>query len=216
LAKDNGYGPSVAVEKSWDTATLAQTKAVIEDQRQALQNLVDAGKRLSAEAGNSPALKQLAEAHGKYDLGDFDAAKHLAGLSTTTAFNEIAAAKMLTIARNEQAAYKPTFLGRIGMLFANPVGDLSKAQKAYDSGDPTSALKLARSAYDGWHDASNRGLSRLGILAALMCGMSVVVWWLLRRVDHRATAAKSSKEPGHILEPADSRRSGWKDWENTK
>lgn len=215
LAKDNSYGPSVAVSKAWNTGTLAQTKSVIEDQRQALQNLVDAGKRLSAEVGDSPALRQLADAHGKYDLGDFDAAKYLAGLSTTTAFNEIAAAKMLTIARNERASYKPTFVSRIGMVFANPTGDLSQAQKAYDAGDPTSALKLGRSAYDGWHDASNRGLSRLGVLAALMCGLSVVVWWLLRRIARPAHATGATAQ-GHILEPADSRRSGWKDWGNTK
>jgi hypothetical protein len=216
LASDNSYGPSVGVAKSWGTATLAQTKNVIEDQRQALQQLVDAGKRLSAEAGGSPAMLQLADAHGKYDAGDFDEAKHLAATSTTTAFNEIAAAKMLTIARNERASYRPTFLGRIGLLFANPDGDLAKAEKAYSSGDPTSALTLARSAYDGWNGASSRGLSRLGILAAVMCGLSVGVWWLLRRIDRPAAASRATSAQGHVLDSPESRRGSWKDWENTQ
>ena len=220
LANDASLPPSVGVAQSWGTDTMANTKTIIEDQRQVIQGWVDASKQLASEQPDSPALKDLADARDRYAKGDFGEAKKLVAASVTTAYNEVAAGKMIAIAKEKQSSYKSSFLGRIGLLLKNPSGDLARAQSDYGSGNPESALKLSRSAYDDWNDAKSRGLQRLAILAGLMCALSFGVWFALKRLDRdgRQGAKKSSRggAGGHVLESPDARRPSWKDWENTR
>ncbi len=219
MATDAGLPPSLGVAQSWGTDTMAHTQGIVDDQRQAVQALVDAADQLQSEPADSPALKDLADARDKYSQGDFGAAKKLTASAVTMAYNEVAAGKMIELAKAKQAAYKPSFLGRIGLMFSDPSGDLTKAQASYASGDPASALKLSRSAYDSWNDASSRGLQRLAMLAGAMCALSFGVWFALKRLDRdpREAAKKRSKgASGHVLETPEHRQGGWKDWENTR
>jgi hypothetical protein len=208
-----------AVAKSWGSAAIAQTRGVIEDQRQAISAITDATGRLAGEPEGSPSLRQLDQARQEYANGHFDAAEELAATSTTTAFNEVAAVKLIAAAKAKQADFKPSFLSRIGLLFSDPDGDLAEAQRAYDSGDPTRAVKLARSAYETWDGASARGLQFLAILAGVMCGLSGLIWYLLRRLDGPpkdlrtlgVAGPRRGKAPPEPERPA----SSWRDWENT-
>ena len=162
-------------------------------------------------------MKRLAEAREKYLAGDFTSAKRLAANATTMASNEVTAATMLAIAREKQATYKESFLGHVGLLFATPDADLDRAQRDYDAGDADSALRLSRSAYDSWNDADSQGLQRLALLAAMMCALSFVVWWLLRRLDGggaQGVLPGGRLRQGHSLDAPDSRRQNWDDWEN--
>lgn len=212
LEKDAGLPASPGVAKSWGTDTLAHTQAVIENQRVAIQTIVGAAGQLAAEPEDSPARKQLADARDKYATGDFALAKSLASGSTETKFNQTAAGKLIELAKKEQAAFKPSFFGKIGMWMNDPDKDLADAQQALDSGDPKKALDLARSAYDGWHDADSRGLQRLAIFAGLMCALSAGIWYLLRRLDPPARNVGTHVQ-GHYIEPSSVR---WRDWENSE
>jgi hypothetical protein len=98
------------------------------------------------------------------------------------------------------------------MLFTDPAADLAKAETAYAAGDGTAALKLSRSAYDTWNNANRRGIQRLAMLAGLMAGLSLGVWYLLQRMD-RTPAPKRLGE-GHFIDASDERRGSWRDWEN--
>lgn len=80
---------------------------------------------------------------------------------------------MIQVAKEKQASFKPSFFTRIGMYWADPSGDLAKAEAAYLADDPATALKLASKAYDGWKDAQQRGIARLAILMGLMCALTV-------------------------------------------
>lgn len=213
LSQDSNLPAPDAVARSWNTGSMARTQGVIDEQRQAIESITGAGIQLKNEAADSPALKQLAEARDKYAEGDFPGAKSLASNSTATAFNQVAAGKLIELAKAKRAAYHPSFFSRIGMLFSDPGGDLAAAEGAYASGDAEHALKLAKSAYNGWDDASTRGIWRLAILAAIMCSLSVGVWWLLHRLDRSPAIHRNG--PGHYIDPADL-QFGWKDLENPR
>jgi hypothetical protein len=218
MATDAGLPPSVGVGNSWGSDTMPNTRTIIEDQRQVIQGYVDATGQLGSEPPDSPALKQLVDARERYAKGEFGEAKKLVAAAVTTAYNEVAAGKMIAIAKEKQSAYKASFLGRIGLVLKDPAGDLARAESDYQSGHPESALKLSRGAYDDWNNAKSRGLQRLAVIAALMCALSFGVWFALKRLD------RGSREPGrklakgavggHMLDSPDSRRPSWKDWEN--
>ncbi len=212
MEKDATLPSSPGVARSWGSDTLAHTRVVIENQRIAIQTIVDAGRQLSAEPEESLARKQLADARDKYAAGDFTLAKSLASGSAATRFNQTAAGKLIELARKEQAEFKPSLFGKIGMWMTDPDKDLNNAQRALDSGDPAKALELARAAYDGWHEADSRGIQRMAILAGLMCALSAGVWYLLRRLDPPARNLGGVSR-GHYIEPANAR---WRDWDNTE
>jgi len=216
---DAGLAPPDAVAKSWGTAPLARTRGVIEDQRLAVTAISGSAAKLTAEPEGSPALLKLADAKQKFAEGRFDAAKQLAANAVTTAFNEVAAGKMITIAKAKQAEFKPSFLSKVGLLFSDPDGDLAEAQRAYDSGDPNRAVSLSKAAYAAWDGADGRGLQMLAVLTGVMCGLSGLVWYLLRRLDPPSTPFGGRKSAGpagrHNIGDPEERRPSWRDWENT-
>ncbi len=214
LSAEAGLGTPGAVANSWSTTTLARTAVVVEDQRQAVLSIVSATEQL-AERSDDPAVQAaLAEAREKYNASDFTGARSAATGAITGVYNHEAAGKMIALAKEKQGTFKAGFLGRIGMLFSDPDGDLKKAEAAYAAGDGSAALELSRGAYDTWNEASRRGIQRLAILAGLMAGLSFLVYFLLQRME-RVPAPKRPGE-GHYIEISDERRGGWRDWENTQ
>lgn len=215
LGDESSLGQSTAVAKSWGKRTIAQTAGVVEDQRQAIQAIVDARRQLGDRMPDS-AAKKLAEAVVAYGSGDYSGAKRLAADSLTAVFNEEASGKMIELAKAKQSSFKVGFLSRVGLFFKDPDGDLQKAESAYASGDSAGALKYARSAYDGWDGASGRGIQRLAMLMGLMCALSVGVWLLLKKLDGSSSGGPAKRVgEGHYLEPGDERTRNWRDWENT-
>ena len=212
LSADAGLGSPGNVAQSWGSATVSNTAVVVEDQRQAILSIISATEQLASEPEVSRARARLAEARDKYNAGDFAGARASATGGVTDVYNETAAAKMIDVAREKQATFKAGFLGRVGMFFTDPDGDLAKAEAAYAAGDGTAALKLSRSAYDTWDDANRRGIQRLAMLAGLMAGLSLGVWYLLQRMDH--TPAPKRLGEGHFIDASDEGRGSWRDWEN--
>lgn len=215
MADEAGLPQSNGVIDAWPVRRLTEVAALVEDQRQAIVSITAAVRQLAEEAPGSPALRQLDDARDRYAHADYPAAKRVASGSTTTAFNQVAAGKVLAVAREQKASFKPSFLDQVGLLFSDPAGDLAKAEKAYTDGDPTTALRLARSAIDQWDGASGRGLMYLAALAGLMCAVTLGAWWLLRRLDPGRAVLQQRASAGHALAAPDERRGAWRDWENT-
>ena len=208
-----GLGTPPGVAESWGDARIADTQVVVEEQRQAMLAILSATTELKDAPADSAAMQKLAEARELYGKGDYSGAKTAASAGVTAAFNEVAGAKMIAIAKEKQSTFSAGFFGRFGMFGADPDGDLQKAEDALASGDGTLALKLSRQAYDTWDGASERGMQRLAIAAGLMCGLAFLIWFILRKLDGSTPAPKRLGQ-GHFLEDAPERRS-WKDWENT-
>ena len=207
-----GLGTPDGVAKAWGKKKLSETLAVVEDQRQAILAITSATVDLASKPDDSVSKQKLAEAREKYSAGDFAGAKSDAANGVTAAYNDVAAAKMIEIAKEKQREYSPDFFGRIGLFFADPDADLKAAEEAAAAGDGQKALKLARGAYETWDGASGRGIQRLAIVAAVMCGLTFAVYWLLHRLSGPAAARPLGK--GHFLEDAADRKSSWQDWEN--
>jgi hypothetical protein len=206
------------VKNSWNTQSVSGTAGVITDQENALNAIVNSTRVLEHETAGSPSMKQLDQARVKWSEGNLAEAGRLAAMAVTTSYNEDAAIKMIALAKERQATFKAGFLGRIGLLFEDPAGDVEQAQQAYDAGDPTKALALAQGAYETWDGADRTGLMRLSALMAIMCVISGAIWWLLRRLDDADPSVR--RDPyaaagGHNLGDADERRPSWKDWENS-
>lgn len=212
LSAEAGLGTPGKVALSWGTTTLANTRVVIEDQRQAAAAITDAAGRLASEAEDSPARLRLAGARDKFNAGDFTGAKSDAAGAVTDVYNFEAAGKMIELARKKQESFEAGFFARVGMLFTDPAGDLARAEAAYAAGDGGKALELSTAAFETWDDAGKRGIQRLAMLTGVMCALSFLVWYLLQRMD-RAPAAKRPGQ-GHYIDMSDERRS-WRDWENT-
>lgn len=205
-----GLPATQALLGHWGAEPLAASRQRVDDQRQAIAAIAGATVELANEPEGSAALQQLAKAREEYGAGNFVEAERLAAAARTTAFNETASARMLAIAREKQSGFKPSFLTRVGLLFQDPDADLARAEAAYAAGDHAEALRLARAAYTGWTDATERGLMYLSVLAGLMSAVSVGAWWLLRRLDPHRTFERPGGT-GHVIED---RRSGWRDQEN--
>ncbi|MEO8538184.1 MAG: hypothetical protein ABI577_00485 [bacterium] len=214
LSEQAGLGRPDGVGQSWGKKRIADTQVVVENQRQAINTILSSTEAIKEKPQDSPSWGMIAQAREKYSAGDFPGAKSFAANAVTSAYNEVAAGKMIEIAKKKQADFSPGFFGRIGLMFTNPDADLKKAEEAQASGDGTAALKLARGAYDTWDGASERGIQRLAMVAGLMCGLTFVVWFLLRRLEGPGSFKKVGQ--GHVLEVDPQRRSSWKDWENQK
>ncbi|HEX6031156.1 MAG TPA: hypothetical protein VFY90_06975, partial [Tepidiformaceae bacterium] len=214
-----GLPPIDNVKKSWNTGTVRETRGVMADQQQALDAIVNTTRVLENEEPNSPSMKQLAEARDKWAAGDLDGAARLAATAATTAFNEDAALKLIALAKEKQAKFTPSFVGRIGLIGKDPAGQIHRAEEAYAAGDPTKALDLAQSAFKTWDGADRTGLQRLAILMFGMCLLCGGVFWLLRRMDGDddldITLDPDAARGGHNLGDPEARRPSWRDWENT-
>jgi len=213
LSTEAGLGAPEGVNKYWGHTTIAKTSVVIEEQRGAIAAITSATVQLASKPDDSPSKKKLAEAREKYSAGEYTEAKNLAAEGVTSAYNEVAAGKMIEIAKQKQADFSPNFFARIGLIFEDPAGDLEKAEAAWEAGDGAAALKLSRGAYDTWNGASEAGIQRLAMVAALMCAISFGVWFILRRLEGPVVVKKAGE--GHVLD-SDDRRGSWRDWENQK
>ncbi|MGH8429297.1 MAG: hypothetical protein ACREUF_02735, partial [Solimonas sp.] len=206
------------VRLAWNSRRMDETRTVIGDQRNALDAITNSMRVLEEEEPGSPSLKQLAEAKQKWAEGDLPEATRLGVAAATTSFNEDAAIKMMALAKEKKATFQAGFLGRIGLIWEDPDGDLKRAQEAYDAGYPTRAMELAQSAYEAWDTADRSGLMRLSGLMGLMCLLSAGVWWLLRRLDEPDEQRRLdpyAAKGGHSLGDPEERRPNWQDWENT-
>lgn len=206
------------VKNAWNAGPLRDTVGVVANQRNALRAIVNSTVVLVDEDADSPSMKELAEARQKWAEGDLSEATRLGAAAATTSFNEDAAVKMIALAKQKQATFKGGFLGRIGLLWKDPAGDIVRAEEAYAAGDPTRAMELAEGAYKAWDTADRSGLMRLAGLMGLMCLLSGGVWWLLRRLDEPDVNVRLdpyAATGGHNLGDPDARRPSWKDWENS-
>ncbi len=218
LSATAGLPVTEKVQKAWDTSTIAQIASLVENQRQAIDAIIGTAKELASEPENSPATPKLVAARDKYAAGDFSEAKRLASLAITTFADKGTAEKMLELARTRKSSYKPNLLSRLGLFFVHPDSDLEKAETAYEAGDPSRALGLAKSAYDGWDGATARGAQRLAVLSGLMAGLCVLVYYLLQRVHDRrgdGGTPSSGQTTSHFVQESD-RMGSWRDWENTR
>lgn len=209
-----GLGRPEGVGKSWGNKKISETLVVVEEQRQAILAILSAGEQLADAAPDSTAARKLAEARELYGAGDYAGAKAAASNGVTSAFNEVAALKMIEIAKQKQSTFSAGFFGRFGLMFSDPAGDLRRAEEALQAGDGTRALELSRGAYETWDGASERGMQRLAIGAGLMCGLAFLVWFLLKKIDGTPSTPKRLGQ-GHFIDQSEDRRSSWKDWENT-
>ncbi|MBI5947321.1 MAG: hypothetical protein HY875_04200 [Chloroflexi bacterium] len=221
LANDTGNVTPDAVAKSWGTETMSKTAGLVANQKAALQAIIAALGILEGQPPESRAWSRLAEAKEQYAAGAFGEAQRLASTSSTDVYNEGASARLMAQAKETRDAFKPNWLGKIGMLFANPEGDLAAAEAAYTAGEYGQALELSDSALKAWNGAESRGLLLLSVLCGLMAAVTLGTWWLLRRLadpeEARRAAAAGPETPGHVLTPADNGRiSNWRDWENTR
>lgn len=208
------------VKRAWNTERMKDIAEVIADQRQALDAIVNSTRVLANESPDAPSLKQLAEARQKWAEGDLDTATRLGAQAATTSFNEDASIKMIALALEKQASFKPSFLGRIGVMWKDPDGQLRAAEEAANAGDPNKALELSQSAFRTWDNADREGIMRLSILMGVMCLLSFGVWWLLRRLDDGQPKLKFQADPyaatgGHSIGDPEGRKPSWRDWENT-
>lgn len=214
LSEANGLGQPDGVNQSWGKKRVSDTSVVVENQRQAINTILSSSKSIESKPADNPAWAKIAEAKEKYAAGDYAGAKSAAAAAVTSAYNEVAAGKMIQIAKDKQKEFSPNFFGRIGMFFTDPDGDLAKAEAAQEAGDGAKALKLAKSAYTTWDGATQRGIQRLAMMTALMCALTFGVWFILRRLEGPITVRKPGQ--GHVLEVDPERRSSWRDWENSQ
>jgi len=199
-----------AVQDSWTSKPTAATANAIAYQRQVLLAIQDAKPRLAGEPEGSPAFPKLEAALEAYRAVDFGQAQMLAGAALAAAEDKTTAVKVLAKARLAQANFKPGFLGRIGVLFMDPAGDLDAAEAQLAAGEPTEALRLANSALVAWDGASTRGLKRLTVVSGVLFFGLLILWWFLQR---RENPGKRSNRLGHALE--EKATPSWRDWGDT-
>lgn len=212
LAAQAGLGTPDAAALSWGRSRLSETARLIEDQRQAIIAIQAAEAELANEPADSPHRAAVRQARDLYATGDFAGARAAAAGGVTARVNTDAAARLIELARQKQAAFSPGFFGRIGMLFTDPDATLAAAEEALAAGDGTRALALAREAYDTWDGASARGIQRLAALTSIMGALSFAIWLVLRRLERPPATKKPGQ--GHYIE-ANARTGSWRDWENT-
>ncbi|HEY4668476.1 MAG TPA: hypothetical protein VIH05_01725 [Tepidiformaceae bacterium] len=197
-----------AVQQAWSTKPITGAASAVEYQRQVLLAIQDAKERMAQEPEGSPALPKFAAAVEAYTAGNFDEAQSLAGAALAAAEDKITAVRVLEKARLAQVNYHGGMLGRIGLLFMDPAGDLDRADAKLQAGEPTEALNLANSALDAWEGASTRGIKRLTIASGVLFFVFLVLWWVLQRADNQ----RRSTGPGHAL--GEKPTASWRDWGN--
>ncbi len=213
LSEQNGLGRPDGVNQFWGKKRVTDTLAVVENQRQAINTIISSAKAIENKPADNPSWAKIAEAKEKYAAGDYSGAKLAAADAVTAAYNEVAAGKMIQIAKDKQKEFSPNFFGRIGMMFTHPDDELARAEAAQSAGDGATALKLAKSAYTTWDSATQRGIQRLAIMAGIMCALTFGVWFILRRLEGPIAIKKPGQ--GHVLEVDPERRGSWRDWENS-
>jgi len=213
-SSEAGLGAPDGVARAWGKKKVSETLVVVEEQRQAIVAILASTKELAGEPEDSVSMQKLAEAREKYAGGDYAGAKAAAATGVTAAFNEVAAAKMIEIAREKQNTFSPNFFGRIGMFWTDPDADLAAAEQALAAGDGTQALKLSQGAYESWEGATQRGIQRIALVAGIMCALTFAIWFILKRLDGPSAPTKRPGQ-GHFLEESTERRSSWRDWENS-
>lgn len=214
LADAAGLPRSEAVHAAWADDTLAATRTVIAIQRNAINAIVASASTLSDEPGGSPAIALLDEARARYAAGDLQEASRLASEAVTGVINRAAAAAMIALAERTEAEFTSNVLRKVGLLLEDPNGYLAAAQAAFAEGDSISALGAASRAVEAWDGAQNRGLQRLALAAAILCGLSFAGWWLLQRGGGAKPDGPRGGDARHSLGQK-KESGGWRNWENS-
>ncbi len=214
LASESGLVVGPAVNDSWPTRSLRETASVVEETRQAIVAITTAADQLSEDAVGQATLQ---EARDAFAAGKLAEAKDLAARSRTLRFNAETAAALISVAVERQATFEANLFTRIGLMGKDPDADLAAAQAAMAADKPEEAIVHAKSAYKAWDGAEKNGMARLAIAFALMAGLSVGTWYLLKKIDVKKPDADTLRRRaagGHVLQPADDRKGGWKDFDN--
>ncbi len=214
LADASGLPRSEAAHAAWADDTLAATRTVIAIQRNAIDAIVASASTLSEEPEGSPAIALLDEARTRYAAGDLQEASRLASEAVAGVINRAAAAAMIALAEQTEAEFTSNVLRKVGLLFADPHSDLAAAQAAFAEGDSISALGAATRAVEAWDGAQNRGLRRLALAAAILCGLLFAGWWLLQRGGGAKPEGPRGGDARHDLGQK-KESGGWRNWENS-
>jgi hypothetical protein len=219
VAKESAAGlvPSSAVPDAWADTTIGGIEALIDQQRNVIDNIASAARTIADEPAESPAWENLAEAKAAYAEGDLDKASLLASEAGAVVYNELASLRMIAAAEATGEAFEENFFKQIGMLWEKPEADLAAAKAASEAGNDEEALNYAKSAYGTWTGAQTRGLQRLAVLAGLMSGLTFGGWWLLGKVAHSRKEEISIQRARDAASgvPATETRRSWRDWENS-
>ena len=121
---------------------------------------------------------------------------------------------MIALAEQTEAEFTSNVLRKVGLLFADPHSDLAAAQAAFAEGDSISALGAATRAVEAWDGAQNRGLRRLALAAAILCGLLFAGWWLLQRGGGAKPEGPRGGDARHDLGQK-KESGGWRNWENS-
>jgi hypothetical protein len=214
-AQDGGVG--VGIGERWNTLTMAEVRGVVDQMRQALDAMDEAAQHLTESVDDPAGREQLERAREYFLQGDFAEAKRLAAGATSISFNKDAAAKLLAIAKERDAAFKPNFLQKIGLFSADPSGHVVAAEEAYEAGDYEKSLDELTTALNQWSDAQEKGLLRLSLLVGGMGAVAVAGWLLVRRLDKkRKRPVRLERGEGHVLAEPGERSGSWQEWLNQK
>lgn len=212
MAAESGLPMGNAVKDAWTTRSMREVAAIVEDTRQTILAIDTAASQLSDDAVGAATLEDAREA---FSAGKLTEAKDLAAKSRTMRFNIETAEALVDIAVEKQASFTPNLFTRIGLYGKDPDADLTAAQEAMAAGKPEEAMVHAKAAFKVWDSAEKNGMARLAIAFALMAGISTGTWWLLKKLDVRKPdegELRRRATGGHVLQPADERKPGWKDW----
>lgn len=216
MVSEDGLVMSDALAEAWGKGTIAESSALIDNQRQTILAMRQARLELEAEGvaeGTLPWVR-LDEARELFNDGDFNGAKAAASAGVTMIYNDAAAEHWIGLAQEKQKTFKAGFFAKVGMMFTDPDADLREAEELQAQGDGAGALAAARSAYDTWNNAGERGLQRLGMLTAAMCVLCFGVWYILRRMEGPMGGSSKPLGQGHFIETGE-KKGSWRDWENS-
>ncbi|MFN0094124.1 MAG: hypothetical protein ACKVVT_05020 [Dehalococcoidia bacterium] len=175
--------PVQTVVDTWSKGSLSDLERLLQDVRQSLDSIRTATTALANQPADDDARTRLDEARVKFSEGKLSEAKSLAAGSTTVRFNKDASSKMLALAKKTEQEFEPSFFKKIGLMWTDPAGDVAAAEAAFEAGEYGKSLQLSEAAYNTWTDAQGRGLWRLAVLSAGMCGITVGAWYLVKRLD---------------------------------
>lgn len=213
-----GLTRTTDVAEAWGTSNIASLYSLVAKHSETVNLVVRAGAGLDGLDEDHPAFVELQKARIAYNDGELEIASQHATAALAEVYNVDASARMIEIAAEEEAGFTPDFFKTIGLFLSDPSGDLETAKAAYAEGDYATALAQSRSAYEAWNGARPRGLQRLALLAGVMGGLSLLVWWVLTRMDRGGKGGRTDRV-GHRLEreatTGKRAAASWRDWENT-
>jgi hypothetical protein len=184
LALVNGWALPRSVRDALRAWQFDKAEALLSDARTVL------AQRATVEARAARIGLQLPDAVQRFfEAGAFDAASIEA-----QAENDTMLAIRSAVGGRPQ---EPDLLTRIGLIGADPDGDLATARTALAAGSLDAALAAAASARETWDGAWQTGRQRVMLAIAAVAGLAVVASWLAgRRRGTRRQARPASRPRG--------------------